>query len=75
MTISVTTILDVAGWSSSEAFAKFCDKPIISELRLLSFEGPGFLIKLYVIDLSPQLCVYFMFMAICFKVSCDFVAT
>lgn len=40
MTISVGAILDVAGWSSSEAFAKFYDKSIISELRLLSFEGP-----------------------------------
>lgn len=31
MNISVKTILDTAGWASSEAFAKFYDRPAISD--------------------------------------------
>ena len=29
--ISVKTILDAAGWSNAETFAKFCESPVLSD--------------------------------------------
>ena len=76
--VSVKTIMDAAGWANAETFSKFYDKPISATesvyfgVDLLKAQQLT-LIKHLLYHKSILSCITLM--AICFKISRDFVAT